>query len=324
MTLHTKVGGAWKTIADGNLWVKDGGTWRNTSLETKVGGVWKPIHTGSDKRTYAIPTSNTRSFRSSAGGSTGAWITSGYTNGANSIRQGKYGGKGAYDQLGYSGGSAYVISCYPNTYEWVGVMAFSDATYAYDITDGWGSKTYLPGWKLSDLMAARPVVKGTPKLHLQRVNTASNAGQTGGEGYATGSGNVYIGEYNAGITATTPSLSSLSASNQVTYNPGSSWFSRGEKIAINLTSTIINNVKTTNKNLAVYGNATINTNDQGLRDPDNPTGASNSCWVYRSDYFLAPSSQTNYFWYYHHWTGIADPSSGTVSGPFLEVELDFA
>ena len=211
----------------------------------------------------------------------------------------------------------YVVSCYPNTYEWVGVMAFSDATYAYDITDGWGSKTYLPNTTLQDLMDVRGVVKGTPKLHLQRVYTAENQDQTGGEGYATGYGNVYIGEYNASITATTPSLSNLSASNQVTYNPGGNWFSRGEKIAINLTSTIINNVKTTDKNLAVYGHSTINTNDQGLRDPDNPGGG--SCTPYQTTGLVAASSQGNFLWYYHHWTGIADPSSATVSGPFLSL-----
>ncbi len=87
MTLHTKVSGAWKTIANGNLWVKDGGTWRNTSLETKVSGVWKPIHTGSDQRTFAIPATYSRSFISSSGGATGTWIKNCYTNGQSAIRQ---------------------------------------------------------------------------------------------------------------------------------------------------------------------------------------------------------------------------------------------
>ena len=331
MTLHTKVGGAWKTIADGNLWVKDGGTWRNTSLETKVGGVWKPIHTASDPKTLAIPATYTRSFRSSAGGSTGAWISSGFTNGGNALRQGKYGGKGAYLTLAsYPGGGSYVSACYPNTYGWVGVMQFSgDSSVSapiYDITDGWGSAVALTETSLADEITARPAIKGTPSLHIQRVNTASNAGQTGGEGFATASGNIYVAEYNALITSTTPYLSSISTSNQQTYNPGGSWLSRGEKVEINLNSTIVTNIKDSQKNLCVYAEVPTNTNDQGLRNPDNHGSNGNECSVYADNSggaVPAAASQPNYVWYYDYSTGIADPSSGTVSGPWIEVQLDF-
>jgi len=290
---------------------------------------WIEAYAGSDKRTYAVPTSYSRSFRSTSGGSAGTWITGGFTDGAFSVRQGKYGGEGAYlikstFDIG-SGVTEYVSACYPDTYEWVGVLEFSDSDYVYDITDGWANKVKLEGVStphtLADLIAVRPTITN-PKLYIQRRNETDAQ-----EGYGTAFGNVYVGEYNGSISETTASLSNLSASNQITTNPGGNWLSRGEKVTINLTSTIINNIKSANKHIAIYGNSTLNTNNQGLRDPDNPGGGSCGPVPDFIEPFTAASSQGNYvFWYPHGWNSgdIADPSvAANKSGPFITLELDY-
>ena len=290
---------------------------------------WIEAYAGSDKRTYAIPTNNSRSFRSTSGGSTGSWITGGFTDGVNGVRQGKYGGDGAYLTLstyaGPFGPVQYISACYVDTYEWVGVLEFNDSDYVYDITDGWANKVKLDGpstpHTLADLIAVRPTITN-PKLYIQRRDETDVQ-----EGFGTAFGNVFIGEYNGNITSNTPSLSNLSASNQITTNPGGNWLSRGEKVPINLTSTIINNIKSDDKNIAIYGNSTLNTNNQGLRDPDNPGGGSCGPVPDFTGTFTAPSSQGNYvFWYPHGWNSgdIADPSvAANKSGPFITLELDY-
>lgn len=332
MAIKRSTGSAWDTIASGKVKASDGSGWKVVkNVSRSTGSGWDNVYIGTDERTLAIPATYTRSFRSSAGGSTGAWITSGFTNGGNALRQGKYGGKGAYSQLTTvpaPGSGQYISACYPNTYGWVGVMQFSGNSSVsapiYDITDGWGSAVALTSTSLADEMTARPAIKGTPSLHIQRVNTASNAGQTGGEGFSTASGNIYVAEYNALITSSTPYLSNISTSNQQTYNPGGSWLSRGEKVEIDLTSTIVTNIKDSQKNLCVYAEVPTNTNDQGLRNPDNHGSNGTECALYQTSGFVAPASQPNYVWYYDYSTGIADPSGGTVSGPWIEVRLDLA
>jgi len=334
VAIKRSTGSAWDTIASGKVKASDGSAWKVVkNVSRSTGSDWDNVYIGTDERTLAIPATYTRSFRSSFGTATGTWITSGFTNGGNALRQGKYGGRGAYLTISIANlpdglTQQYISACYPDTYGWVGVMQFSGNSSVsapiYDITDGWGSAVPLTNTSLADEMAARPAIKGTPSLHIQRVNTASNAGQTGGEGFTTASGNIYVAEYNALITSTTPYLSSISTSNQQTHNPGGSWLSRGEKVEINLSSTIITNIKDSQKNLCVYAETPTNTTNQGLRDPDNPGGGSCSNPPIFSGTFTAASSQGNYVWYYDYSTGIADPSGGTVSGPWIEVRLDLA
>ena len=328
-----------KEVQSPDLKIHDGSATNQTGFKSVAKGYvhdgsatdetgFKEFYVGTDQRTFAIPATYSRSFRSSSGGSTGAWITNGFTNVQNAIRQGKFGGKGAYSTLGYyDGGGAFVTACYPNTYGWVGVIQFSGTGTIYDITDGWSSATTINSSSLSAQIAERSVVKGTPKLHLQRVNTSSYSGQTGGEGFSTASGDVIIAEYNASIQAGTPSLASISTSNQVVYDPGGSWLSRGEKFEVNLTSTIIGNIKDSSKNIAVYAETPVNTNDQGLRNPDNHGSNGTECAVGNDNsggQVPAAASQPNYVWFYDYTTGAADNAGSTVSGPWLEVQLDYA
>ena len=139
MSVRIKTSTAWKFVNTGaNLKVKHDGEWKNlVKMQAKDGGQWRNIYTGSDQRTFAIPATYSRSFRSSSGGATGAWITNGFTNGQNAIRQGKFGGQGAYSTLGTNPftGAQFITACYPNTYGWVGVIQFSGTGTIYDITD---------------------------------------------------------------------------------------------------------------------------------------------------------------------------------------------
>lgn len=324
MALKRSTGSAWDEITSAKLKVSDGSAeWKLVKKGFRSDGSneWDQFYVGSDQRTFAIPATYSRSFRSSFGTATGAWITNGFTNGQNAIRQGKFGGFGAVQTLGFDG-NPFVSSCYPNTYGWVGVIEFSGTRTIYDITDGWSSAITINSSSLNTQMTERPAVKQTPKLHLQRVSTSSYAGQTGGEGFTTASGDVIVAEYNASIQAGTPSLASISTSNQVVKDPGGSWLSRGEKFSVDLTSTIIGNIKDASKNIAVYAETPVNTNDQGLRDPDNPGGG--SCTVGATSGYTVASSQTNYVWFYDYTTGAADNAGSTVSGPWLEVQLDYA
>jgi hypothetical protein len=325
VAIKRSTGSAWDEIDSPKVNVSDGSDWKLVKKGFRsTGSAWDEIYAGTDQRTFAIPATYSRSFRSSSGGATGTWITNGFTNGQNAIRQGKFGGQGAYSTLGTNPftGSQFITSCYPNTYGWVGVIEFSGTGTIYDITDGWSSATTINSSSLATQITERPSVKGTPKLHLQRPYTSSYSGQTGGEGFSTASGDVIVAEYNASIQAGTPSLASISTSNQVVYDPGGSWLSRGEKFAVNLTSTIIGNIKDASKNIALYAETPVNTNDDGLRDPDNHGGG--TCAVGNTSGFTAAASQPNYVWFYDYTTGAADNAGSTVSGPWLEVQLDYA
>lgn len=324
--------------------VHDGSNWSSAIASGKIKhrddyGEWKPglvikrrdsgnttwveAYTGSDPKTFRIPTNLTKSFRSSSGGSTGSWITSGFTNGATALRSGKFGGRGAVGSLGFDG-VPFVESCYPDTYAWVGVMNFSNTSTIYETTGG--ISPAATSSTLADVLTERPVVSAA-KLVLQRLNTASTAGQSGGEGFSTATGDIIVARYDDSITASTPSLSYILGTHIVTKNDS---ISRGEVVEINLATdsiaeaqALVDHASSSGGGLCIYPYSPTNSSGSGLRDPDNPGGG--TCVIGATSGYTNATADSNYMFFFDSTTDDNDSSGfGTApDNPYIEITVDY-
>ena len=329
MPAYVKVGGAYKEVADTKLHLKKDGDYNDVVAGgyVKIGGVYKKFHTGSDPKTFRIPTNLTKSFRSSSGSTSGSWITSGFTNGATALRSGKYGGRGAYASRTYDMGLGvyYINSCYSDTYAWAGVMNFSNTSTIYETTGG--ISPAATSSTLEDVLAERPVVSAA-KLVLQRLNTASTAGQSGGEGFTTATGNINVARYDDSITASTPSLSYILGTHVVTKSDS---ISRGEVVEINLATdsiaeaqALVDHASTSSGGLCIYPYSTTATSGNGMRSPWNPGTSVNNCFVgYSSP--ATPTADSNYMFFFDSTTDDNDSSGfGTApDNPYIEITVDY-
>ena len=329
-------GSSWSSaIAAGKIKYWDGSTW-NPGLKIKrrnsSNTTWIEAYTGSDPKTFRIPTNLTKSFRSTSGGTSGTWITSnGFANGATALRSGKFGGRGAWSVRNYDSalGAHYIASCYWSSYAWAGVMNFSNTSTIYETTGG--ISPAATSSTLEDVLAERPVVSAA-KLVLQRLNTASTAGQEGGEGFSTATGNINVARYNNSITASTPSLSYILGTHVVTKSDS---ISRGEIVEINLAAdsvaeaqALVDHASTSEGGLCIYPYSTTATSGDGMRSPWNPGMSSNGCVV--NTYIsvpnaLDPDPDSNYMFFFDSTTDGSDPSGfGTApDNPYIEITVDY-
>ena len=178
MTVHTKVGGAWKDVANGNLFLKQGGDWENVVAGyTKVGGVWKQFHTGSDPVKYVFKANRSASFRDSDFGD--PWVS------------------------GSSGAGATVAS--------VRVGAFSTSRSSYVGVFGF-STMEDGGLTLAQALAERPYITnvnptgGTAENYIEFQRRGDGAGTIGNQ-YVHGT--YYLARYNGDTTDANPDADDL-------------------------------------------------------------------------------------------------------------------
>ena len=170
MTVHTKVGGAWKDVANANMFVKQGGDWENVVAGyVKVGGAWKQFHTGSNPVTYTFIANRSRSFRHSAN----AWSTTP--------------GVGTSLRIGVFSGSS-------NT-PYVGIFGFSV------MQNG--------GLTLAQALAERPYITNVNPTGGTAENYIEFERRAGGIGNNNTYGTYYIARYNGDTTDSTPDADDL-------------------------------------------------------------------------------------------------------------------
>lgn len=176
MAIYGSNGSGWQPVASGDLKASNGSEWKTVKKAYRsTGSGWDEIYTGSDQVTYYFLATQARGAR-------GTTWSAASTLGGERPKQGRY----------------------STNRPWFGVLRFDNAT-SYSALDSDGdSRTNMT---LSAALAERTVIKSAT-VKLRRWDTAH--GFYGGSPYPGGFGEVYIGEYNASITATNPSPTSTS------------------------------------------------------------------------------------------------------------------
>ena len=208
MTVHTKVGGAWKEVANGNMFIKQGGDWENVVAGyTKVGGVWKQFHTGSNPVKYTFLANRSRSFRHNET----PWSS---TPTVNAVRNGVFSGS---------------TNC-----PYVGVFGFDSITAGgLTLAEALAERPYITN--------AAPTAGGSAEnyIELRRMTSADSA-----TGLGNAYGNWYIATYTGDTTDATPSADKVSFSTTAvkTYTSGDP-LSRGETVKWDLNGSGANRTK---------------------------------------------------------------------------------
>jgi hypothetical protein len=184
MPIETKVGGAWKDVANANMFVKQDNAWKNVVAgSVKVGGAWKPFHTGSDPIKYTFLANRSKYFRH----------TDGYWGSSPSVVALR---TGAWNVD--SGGGTYSNSTY------VGVFGFSS------ITAG--------GLTLAQALAERPyVTTATPTAGGSAENYIEvTRGSQTYIGFGSAYGTWYMGKYTGDTTDTYPDADAANQTGKLT------------------------------------------------------------------------------------------------------------